>query len=114
MVAVAFDEPKAGDVVAWLDGQVLHAPLLFDLEMTNAAVSRCRAVPARAEHVLAALDEVLGMPIVRHAVDPRAVFTLALESGLTAYDAAYLWLSRELKAPLVTLDKQLAAAARRH
>ena len=35
---------------------------------------------------------------------------LALATGLTAYDASYLWLTRKLGAELVTLDQQLARA----
>jgi predicted nucleic acid-binding protein len=35
---------------------------------------------------------------------------LAETTGLTAYDAAYLWLARHLGAGLVTLDCKLAAA----
>ncbi len=33
---------------------------------------------------------------------------------LSAYDAAYLWLAAELKAPLATFDAKLAAAAQAH
>jgi predicted nucleic acid-binding protein len=36
---------------------------------------------------------------------------LAAETGLTAYDASYLWLSHRLRVPLVTLDSKLAQAA---
>jgi predicted nucleic acid-binding protein len=39
------------------------------------------------------------------------VVPLAAETGLTAYDASYLWLSRHLNAELVTLDRKLAKAA---
>ena len=39
------------------------------------------------------------------------VLALASATGLTAYDASYLWLARRLGAPLVTLDAQLARAA---
>ncbi len=39
------------------------------------------------------------------------VVSLALATGLTAYDASYLWLARLLGAELVTLDRRLAAAA---
>jgi predicted nucleic acid-binding protein len=35
---------------------------------------------------------------------------LAVMTGLSAYDASYLWLARRLGAELVTLDKQLAKA----
>jgi predicted nucleic acid-binding protein len=34
-------------------------------------------------------------------------FALARQTGLTAYDAAYLWLSRAYDAELVTLDTAL-------
>ncbi|MFC1661718.1 hypothetical protein ACFL3S_09755 [Gemmatimonadota bacterium] len=33
----------------------------------------------------------------------------ALELGLSAYDAAYLWLARELNVELVSLDARLDA-----
>ncbi len=33
---------------------------------------------------------------------------LALESGLSAYDASYLWLALHLDAELITLDGRLA------
>jgi predicted nucleic acid-binding protein len=40
------------------------------------------------------------------------VTRLAIEHGLTAYDAAYLDLALRERLPLATLDKMLAAAAR--
>ncbi len=44
-------------------------------------------------------------------MDHDGALELALTTGLTAYDASYLWLTRQLGAELVTLDKQLATAA---
>ena len=44
------------------------------------------------------------------AVDHDAVLALAAATGLTAYDASYLWLSRRLGAALVALGRQLARA----
>jgi len=35
------------------------------------------------------------------------ILNLAIASGLTAYDAAYLWLSKKLNAKLVTADEEL-------
>jgi predicted nucleic acid-binding protein len=43
-------------------------------------------------------------------VDHHAVVELALRTGLTTYDASYLWLARDLAIELVTLDRQLAEA----
>lgn len=45
------------------------------------------------------------------SVDHDAVVELAATAGLTAYDASYLWLSQQLSAELVTLDRQLERAA---
>ena len=45
------------------------------------------------------------------AVDPAGVVRLARSTGLTAYDASYLWLARDLGAELVTLDQRLARDA---
>ena len=52
------------------------------------------------------------MPL--HRVDIAAQVALAQRYGLSAYDAAYLWLAAELKAPLATYDQKLGAAARLH
>jgi predicted nucleic acid-binding protein len=49
-----------------------------------------------------------------HGVDPLAVFALAERYALSAYDASYLWLAAELKAPLATFDRKLGTAAQRH
>lgn len=43
-------------------------------------------------------------------IDHAAALALAETSGLTAYDASYLWLSRSLGAEPVTLDRELIAA----
>ena len=43
-------------------------------------------------------------------VEHAGIVVLAESSGLSAYDASYLWLARHLGAGLVTLDRRLAAA----
>lgn len=48
-------------------------------------------------------------------VDPASsdeLLALALETGLSAYDAAYLELAERLDLPLATVDEKLATAAR--
>ena len=46
-------------------------------------------------------------------VDSAGVVALAVESDLSAYDAAYLWLAGTYEAELVTLDARLQRAASR-
>jgi predicted nucleic acid-binding protein len=48
------------------------------------------------------------MEIQEIAVPPHPVLFLAEREGLTAYDASYLWLARELGVDLVSLDGALA------
>jgi predicted nucleic acid-binding protein len=45
------------------------------------------------------------------SVDHAAVVGLAAETGLTAYEASYLWLARSLGAVLITLDRRLERIA---
>ena len=42
-----------------------------------------------------------------------AAYDVARSTGLTACDASYLWLAREMRLELVTLDKSLDKAWRR-
>lgn len=44
-----------------------------------------------------------------HDVDIVGTFVLADLHNLSAYDASYLWLARDLDVELVTLDQQLLA-----
>ncbi|MGH6903443.1 MAG: type II toxin-antitoxin system VapC family toxin [Geminicoccaceae bacterium] len=49
---------------------------------------------------------------IDHAPVSETVLALARTHRLTVYDAAYLELARRLGAPLATLDRKLAVAAR--
>ena len=68
--------------------------------------------PREAALIEEALEDTLAHPISFDPVDFGSVLRLAIETGLTAYDASYLWLSRHLGARLVTLDRKLAAHAK--
>jgi predicted nucleic acid-binding protein len=51
------------------------------------------------------------MNLARHDVELAETVGLARQNGLSVYDASYLWLSRHLRAELVTLDAKLAKSA---
>ena len=112
MLAVALGEESAQAVAEALDAARLHAPRLLLLEVANAMTTRCRREPLHAAHYAHALHRMLDAPITLHEVEPFEVFALALRRHLTAYDAAYLWLSNQLGCGLLTLDRRLAHAAR--
>lgn len=89
------------------DVQFISTELLA-FEVSNSikvAVMRKRVSEKVARCLLARMGE---LAIKSCPVDVSKTFDLALETGLTVYDASYLWLSREKKLLLLTLDGQLA------
>ena len=67
-----------------------------------------RRTPAAAGAILAMLAGLQALPIRRVAVPPLEAAKLAARTGLTAYDASYLWLAMTHDSELVTLDNRLA------
>ena len=112
IAAIAFQESTALEAEALLEGSDLAAPLLLGFELANIARNKAQRDPHRLETIRAGLIEALRLEIQWEEVDHFAVLELALETGLTAYDASYLYLARTLGLPLVTFDQQLQAAIR--
>ena len=111
LVAALFAEPGLGEQAREvLERCELHAPELLEYEFTNVALKKAGAVDARV--VPAVLDGFEALDLTLHRVEVKGSFELARRYSLTAYDAAYLWLACELKAPLATFDRRLAEAAR--
>jgi predicted nucleic acid-binding protein len=111
LAALVFAEPEAENIAERLGGARLAAPSLLDFELANVCLSKMRREPRKRDAVRAAFLVGYRMKVKTVAVDQPAVLDLAEATGLTAYDASYLWLARELKAELVTLDRKLAAAS---
>ena len=112
--AVLFDEPARDEALARLIGRSLHAPNLLDHEIASVALKKRRRQEGPADALAQALADYAASDIVLHPVDLVAQYELAARYELSAYDAAYLWLAAELKAPLATFDRRLAEAAQAH
>ena len=111
LAALLFGEPEAEVIAARLEGGRLTAPALLDFELANVCLIKMRRQPEAREALRAAFGLAGRLNIETVAVDHSATLDLAGATGLTAYDASYLWLSRVLDAELVTLDRALAAAS---
>jgi predicted nucleic acid-binding protein len=101
---LAFDQLRADAAIA---------PILWWFEVRNVLVvneRRGRIDPPGSAVFLADLAR-LRIDLDRHP-DGEMVLALAREHRLTVYDAAYLELALRIDAPLATLDRQLARAAR--
>ena len=95
---------------------VLHAPELWLWECGNviaSAVKRRRLGVDDALLTWSVLDSIrtrveLATPAPAQL---RAALVLAIDHGLSLYDAGYLWLAASLRLPLFTGDRTLATAA---
>jgi predicted nucleic acid-binding protein len=109
--AIIFEEPRADEADALVRGFDLQAPTLIAYELLHIAQKKCLQYPAQKEALKEALITALAMGIRWHEVDHASVLDLALETGLSTYDASYLYLAQALRAPLATFDQQLHRAA---
>ena len=81
-------------------------------ELASVARKKIRLDPDQEEPVLRALELLAAVPFRWVIVDQRGSVRLAVQTGLTTYDAAYLWVARSVGAQLVTFDERLQAAIR--
>ncbi len=111
LAALLFAEPEAEAIAGRLEGARLAAPSLIDFELANVCLTKIRRQPSQRDALRAAFRLAHRLRIETVAVDHAATVDIAEATGLTAYDASYLWLTRALDAELVTLDRKLAAAS---
>ena len=111
--AAIFGEASRDIAIERLKGHTLHAPYLLEHELVSVALKKQRLGwnPASIALALASQSQ---LNIALHATDIESQHALAIRYKLSAYDAAYLWLAAELKAPLATFDDKLAKAAGAH
>ena len=111
LVASLIDDGRAGaSTAAALADGALAAPELLLFEVAN--VLRRLEVSGRISAETAALahGDVLDLPVQLWPYAPLAEEAWRLRGSLM-YDAAYVALAVNLKAPLVTLDQKLARTA---
>jgi predicted nucleic acid-binding protein len=85
---------------------------IFPLEVMHAAgraLQRGRFTPAAHQHVLRLLSR-LPVSLAPLRISPIEFWSWSQELQLTPYDASYLKLAVDLKAPLVTMDQALQRA----
>ena len=115
IAAWSFGESRAAEALGLFENSELHAPLLLAYELTSIASRKSAAYPEKGALIEEALHTALALPIHWSDVDHLAVLRLALETGISTYDACYLSLARTLAVPLLTFDRKLArVSARSH
>ena len=108
--AVVFNEPAASQVVGELTDCDMASPALLWYEMASIALKKIKASPSGKDQMVQALSFAYQLDVKTVEVNPTEVVQLAFETGLSTYDASYLWLANTLSASLVTLDRSLHEA----
>ena len=93
-----------------------QAPNLWQWECGNILANGVRRgrIPASSVEGLWNVLEAVRHRVELHELAPpqhKAALAIALDAGLSAYDAGYMWLARSLNLPLLTFDQRLAQAA---
>jgi predicted nucleic acid-binding protein len=118
VIAWAYDDETGlpDSVMDRVGSDSVSVPTHWILEVTNTLVVGERRGRLKAGQRQEILARIQILPI---RVDTETSFhgwkripELAMRYGLTTYDAAYLELALRMDAPLATLDKDLARAAR--
>ena len=110
--ALIFREPRMDEAASLIRGADLYAPTLLAYELTRIALKKALHYQEARDFLERALEVGLGMDIQWVEVPHVATLRLALATGLTTYDASYLYVADTLNATLVTFDQQLHAAGR--
>jgi predicted nucleic acid-binding protein len=93
-------------------GDSLHAPQLFDVEVTQVVRRYWRHGEVSVARAGVAIADLQELPIVRHEHTALLNRVWQLRDDATAYDAVYIALAEALQCPLVTRDRALARIPR--
>jgi predicted nucleic acid-binding protein len=110
LAALLFGEPEGAAVAERLREVNLIAPALLHFEVADTCLKKMRRHPGQRDALMAAFRMLARVEVGIIEIDQDEVLALGERSGLSAYDASYLWLARETRSELVTLDRQLEAA----
>lgn len=113
IACVLFAEPGQDEAAQRVAACQPVAPDLLRYEIVNVAASKRRQGCDEAA-LRAALADLDALGIDWMPVDAVSAFDLAARYALSAYDAAYLAVAAQLRCPLLTFDRRLAEAARKH
>jgi predicted nucleic acid-binding protein len=111
LAAVLFGEKAGPSITGRLEESLAMAPTLLRYEIASVCRKKIGRYPQQRKSLLEALALFGSLEIGEVEVPPAEATSLSEETGLTVYDASYLWLSRQLGAELVTLDARLEAVA---
>jgi predicted nucleic acid-binding protein len=108
--SLIFGEPSAEKVAELLSEGRIIAPSLLWFEVASVCLKKIKAHPKKKAQIIEAFNNARRLDIEIGKVDHLEAIELALDKGITTYDASYLWLALEVRADLITLDETMHKA----
>jgi predicted nucleic acid-binding protein len=106
------DSGPAWAKIDLLDERVPVVPAIWRLEVSNVIATHVRTRGLSVDSARTMLAEILSIPVAVIDESPTpTIMRLAIDRGLTSYDASYLDVALRSGWPLVTLDHELVRAA---
>ena len=106
------DSGPAWAKIDLLDELVPVVPAIWRLEVANVIATYVRSRGLLVDSARTMLAEILSLPVAVIDESPTpTIMQLAIDRGLTSYDASYLDVALRSGWPLVTLDRELVRAA---
>jgi predicted nucleic acid-binding protein len=94
----------------YAQNDTLHTVHLLDVEFAQVLRRLVREGTLSAVRAGEAIEDLAALRVTRYAPVLLLTRIWRLRHNLSAYDAAYVALAEELKAPLITRDRRLAGA----
>jgi predicted nucleic acid-binding protein len=88
----------------------LHSVHLLDVEFAQVLRRLVREKTLTSRRAGEAIEDLMALRVTRYAPSLLLSRIWQLRNNMTAYDAAYVALAEELKAPLITRDQKIASA----
>jgi len=111
ILAVLLNEPERDGITKMTAGASLAAPACLEFEIGNALGALMKRNAISIPQAVSVYHEFCKIPVRELQVNIPTSLVVSREENIYAYDAYYLTCAEQMRLPMLTLDKRLAAVS---